>query len=438
MALTLFELCVTAVFGFVGISAGCLVMFVLTYKRKPSASERLVVGLSLSEVSFNVFYILIIAVRNSISITNNPADWFKTKIFLSIDYFLFGFCLISSYLLVFAATISRYYAICRIHEFKKMFNKKRVNRLIGTSFVAGFLQACINASYKWVPPVVQTMIDIEYAAILGIFLTVDSIAMLLVYIRVISKFEELRKRLGIDPNERPPTAVDEKSSREREPNKNSLEVAEFQKQVTLNARTHLAARLSVAECPHSCSRLPSAAEITNVSMISAAAIAARNTKDAIPTTSGNNNCLSAAPVNNNNNIEANSGMNSISREEKRENKKSRYHYSREVSFSLLLISIIYVACVTPFTLVYLLNQMGLVENPVLEAISRLVLQLKFVLNPIAYTRSSTFRNRFKRIWHNLRYPKETPIPNTPSPNKHQRVSSLRRFFGSNNQNHSDL
>ena len=210
MALTLFELCVTAVFGFVGISAGCLVMFVLTYKRKPSASERLVVGLSLSEVSFNVFYILIIAVRNSISITNNPADWFKTKIFLSIDYFLFGFCLISSYLLVFAATISRYYAICRIHEFKKMFNKKRVNRLIGTSFVAGFLQACINASYKWVPPVVQTMIDIEYAAILGIFLTVDSIAMLLVYIRVISKFEELRKRLGIDPNERPPTAVDEK------------------------------------------------------------------------------------------------------------------------------------------------------------------------------------------------------------------------------------
>ena len=187
--------------------------------------------------------------------------------------------------------------------------------------------------------------------------------------------------------------------------------------------------------------MPSAAD-THASEIAAAAIAVK--QNLLKCSSNNNqgtisllynsSCLHYDSQNSNQNgANCNSVMNTLSREEKRkkrEKQKGRYHYSREVSLSLLIISIIYIVCVTPFTIIYLLNQIGLIKNPFIESMVRILLQLKFVLNPIAYTRSSTFKSRIKRIWHSFRNPKGTPLPSTPSPNKHQRVSSFRRFFGS--------
>ena len=49
-----------------GLTVDTLVIFMLTYRRKPSASERLVVGLSFFEVSFSVCYIFVIVVGNVI------------------------------------------------------------------------------------------------------------------------------------------------------------------------------------------------------------------------------------------------------------------------------------------------------------------------------------------------------------------------------------
>ncbi len=193
------ELLFTIVFGSVGIVVGSLVIFVLTYRRKPSASERLVVGLSLSEVSFNVFYIAIL-ISGLVFPSLKRAKSLSKEIYLCFDYFLFGFCLVTSYSLIFAATISRYYAICKIHEFKKTFNKRRVKNIVRVAFALGIVQGCLNSTYRrWDPKgFVRFAINVEFNSIILFFLIVDSFAMIIVYVRVIKKFETLRKRLGIE------------------------------------------------------------------------------------------------------------------------------------------------------------------------------------------------------------------------------------------------
>ena len=134
------EVVFTIVLGSLGITVGCLVILVLSYRRKPSASERLVVGLSFSEVFFNVCYIGVVLAQRFFMLKGAKKESRTMMLFESINYFLFGFCVISSYLLILTATISRYYAICRIHEFKRAFNKSRVNRLVALAFLSGLLQ----------------------------------------------------------------------------------------------------------------------------------------------------------------------------------------------------------------------------------------------------------------------------------------------------------
>ena len=211
--------------------------------------------------------------------------------------------------------------------------------------------------------------------------------------------------------------------------------------------------LTVSDCPHSCSRMPSAADTpTGDVALQSQTPVMQNSENVIKEEEVNGN----QHLNNNNqtntdeievitehkdieiqvvHVNAGGSLPHNDKMLKRETQRSRYHYSREVSFSLLLISIIYVLCVTPFTVYYLLNQAQLVNNPYLAAISRLILQLKFVLNPIVYTRSSTFKNRSRRIWRNLTMgAKDQAISYTPSPNKAAlglRGDSFRGVFGSN-------
>ena len=192
------EVVFTLVLGSLGITVGCLVILVLSYRRKPSASERLVVGLSFSEVFFNVCYIGVVLAQRFFMLHGAKKESRTMMLFESINYFLFGFCVISSYLLILTATISRYYAICRIHEFKRAFNKSRVNKLVALAFLSGLAQGILNGSFLWIPKLLRQIVDYEFAIVLCVFLVFDSVTMFLVYMKVIRKFRKLRIRLALN------------------------------------------------------------------------------------------------------------------------------------------------------------------------------------------------------------------------------------------------
>ena len=173
--------------------------------------------------------------------------------------------------------------------------------------------------------------------------------------------------------------------------------------------------ITVSECPYSCSRLPSAVDAQLCEKVKKDA---KNKENVGKTFSDASKTLNPSK-------QATMADKNI--------QKGRYHYSREVSFSLLLISIVYVCCVTPFTIYYVLNFVNLTNNATLRLMTNLILQLKFVLNPIIYTRSSTFQARFRkacRRMRSIRTPQDNRS-NGKAPMARNNTSSFRRFFGSN-------
>ena len=181
------------ILGAFGLFGAFLVIMVYNYKHKTTLSEQMITALACVDFCYNFFYMLIVTLNTHLIVEKSD---FVFKVFTSANYFLFGFSVISSFLLICLITVNRFYAICRPTEYKTVFNKKRVRITLCSVFVAAFAQGSLNGAFVWLPKLVQKIIDHEFILMMDINVSGASGLMCLVYVKVLLKLAKQRRRLA--------------------------------------------------------------------------------------------------------------------------------------------------------------------------------------------------------------------------------------------------
>ena len=169
------------ILGAFGLFGAFLVIMVYNYKHKTTLSEQMITALACVDFCYNFFYMLIVTLNTHVIVEKSA---FVFKVFTSANYFLFGFSVISSFLLICLITVNRFYAICRPTEYKTVFNKKRVRLTLCSVFVAAFAQGLLNGAFVWLPKLLQKIIDHEFILMMDINVSGASGLMCLVYVKV--------------------------------------------------------------------------------------------------------------------------------------------------------------------------------------------------------------------------------------------------------------
>ena len=194
MKILAFEQIFSSVVGLLGLLGAILVILVYNYRHKATLSEKIITALSVIDFCYN-FFAMIILTSGKYLVTDREGTAYL--ILRSVNYFLFGFAVISSFLLIQLITVNRFYAICRPTEYKTTFNKQRVRMILIIIFAVALFQGSTNASYAFVDEgVITTIIDMEYIGMLDLNVSAASALMCLVYVKVLLKFAKQRKRLN--------------------------------------------------------------------------------------------------------------------------------------------------------------------------------------------------------------------------------------------------
>ena len=194
-----FEQVFSSIVGLLGLLGAILVILVYNYRHKATLSEKIITALSVIDFCYN-FFAMIILTSGKYIVTDRQGTAYI--VLRSVNFFLFGFAVISSFLLIQLITVNRFYAICRPTEYKITFNKRRVRILLSVIFIIALLQGSTNASYAYIAAyvdpdsIITKIIDMEYIGMMDLNVSVASALMCLVYVKVLLKFAKQRKRLN--------------------------------------------------------------------------------------------------------------------------------------------------------------------------------------------------------------------------------------------------
>ena len=345
--LSILEHACSTIFGGVGISVTCFILYVFKKMRRIAPTEILVVGLLTTQLLYNVCYIGVMTfITVSYEASFLPGNGVCIKIFNSVNYFLFAFCVISSYVLLFALTVCRYYAVCHFEKFRYCFSRRRCNRYMMIACGVGFFQGSLNASYEWVPRWAQLTEDILFGVVLTFFLIFNSTVMAMAYRKIMDRIECVHQKLSPTT-----TAVTQILDTRRQHQTEEPTIAPPQKS---RSKSLSAATVTIKHQPKvefSINRNPSM-------------IASSSTKE----NNQSNRRAMFAPTNN--------------------------HYSKQISGSLLCIKVLFIICVTPWTLNFIARSFLGIGNIYVNVFCNLLLQLNYVLSPIVYLcRNATLKTK---------------------------------------------
>ena len=348
--LSKFEHVFSTIFGGVGISVTCFILYVFKKQRRIAPTERLVVGLLTAQLLYNVCYVGVMTfITVSYAASFLPDNGVCIKIFNSVNYFLFAFCVISSYVLLFAVTVCRYYAVCHFEKFRYWFSRRRCNRYMMIGYGVGFFQGSLNASYEWVPRWAQLTEDIVFAVVLTLFLIFDSTVMAMAYRKIMDRIECVHQKLSTTTTVT--QILDTRTQQQTE--EPTIEPPQKSRSKSLSAATGTI-KFKLQASPR-----VEFSETRNASMIASSSTEENNQS---------NRRTMFAPTNN--------------------------HYSKQVSVSLLWIKVLFIICVTPWTLNFIARFFLGIGNIYVNVFCNLLLQLNYVLNPIVYLcRNATLKTK---------------------------------------------
>ena len=339
----------STIFGGIGISVTCFILYVFKKQRRIAPTERLVVGLLTAQLLYNICYMGVMTFSSlSFSGTSPPENCMWIKVFHSVNYFLFAFCVISSYVLLFAVTVCRYYAVCHFEKFRYWFSKRRCNRYMLIGYGVGFLQGSLNASYEWVPKWVQLSEDIIFAVVLTSFLIIDSTIMAMVYRKIMDRIECVNEKLSTATSV---TQIVETSMQQQNPPRKTAQKSRSKSLSTTTGPVKFKMVASQRVIIADAKRTPS--------MIASSSTDEHNQS---------NRQTLFTPTNN--------------------------HYSKQVSVSLLWIKVLFILCVTPWTLNFIARFFLGIGSVYMDVFCNLLLQMNYVLNPIVYLcRNATLKKK---------------------------------------------
>merc|ERR1712226_852367 len=350
-----FEQVFSSIVGLLGLLGAILVILVYNYRHKATLSEKIITALSVIDFCYN-FFAMIILTSGKYIVTDRQGTAYI--VLRSVNFFLFGFAVISSFLLIQLITVNRFYAICRPTEYKITFNKRRVRILLSVIFIIALLQGSTNASYAYIAAyvdpdsIITKIIDMEYIGMMDLNVSVASALMCLVYVKVLLKFAKQRKRLNAHAKMSSPSEYKDRVTKANAINE--------QTEIGLSAQT-----TTLLPVPNS----SGGAAVMNGNSIT----------ESPPVTPANSKRSVASFLNKN-----------ITEKRRKPNNSDR------VTFTLFVISIVFMFCVCPFVIDYNYKTFtkDLDHNMYLSLVIRMLFQLNFLSNPVIYfSTSKIFRGR---------------------------------------------
>ncbi|XP_063710715.1 uncharacterized protein LOC134839180 isoform X3 [Symsagittifera roscoffensis] len=355
MQILAFEQIFSTVVGILGLIGALLVILVYNFRHKATPSEKIITALSSIDFCYNLNAIIILTMGKYVITDREGTAYFVLR---CMNYFLFGFVVITSFLLIQLITVNRFYAICRPTDYKTTFNKERVRLILIAIFGGSFLQGLTNASYAFFEDVkiAQKIIDIEYIGMMDLNVSAAAALMCLVYVKVLLKFAKQRKRMSMHAHGAR-TATQERVRKAnaipQSPDKKG------EKKLESESRTLLSVPLSSAPAA-------SSSESNQISVVASAAHEKR--------------VVAASP----------------STPRTQSQKRPKSSSSDRVTFTLFIISIAFMFCVCPFVVDYNYKTLTNPEKPNqwVSFFIRLLFQINFLSNPVIYfSTSKIFRGR---------------------------------------------